>query len=384
MPKRKTNPYQLTDEEKLAVVDMYAQYRTTETVVDEVMRWKPNATTGDADKDRKYVRDAIRTCNPKSSVFSFQIALTAKRAEYLAEGDGALVAAVCETAHAVAEGIPGIKFDFTSVTPKDLPKIVSALKELFELMTAMGITVKQDISEPVRFGRRLDEHPEHRRDELFVPYNETRREMWRQSEPYELAKSKQVETGTGRSAEHLDAGVYPENYEIPDVHVKELWKMVYGDTDGITPSVKQMRSDLANPELYEEEFGGDAMSFEEVLEIYRSMLSDDWRSYTPNRRKEEVELHHLINSDEAKKLEEAISAGKLDLSSVFQNKEVSQSTDTAMLDSLVDTLSGTKSKNSKRGTADAYNGPPSTRAAETAADLPLKEKHPNNGHATQT
>ena len=382
MLKRKSNPYQLTDEEKLAVVDLYAQFHTTSQVVDEVIRWKPNAATGDIDKDRKHVRDAIRTCNPKSSAFSFQIALTAKRAEYLAEKKGTLVAAVCETAHAFAQGLSDIRFDFSPVTANDLPKIVFALKSLVELMTQMGITVRQDINHSVRFGERLDQHPKNKTGDDSILYVETRREMWAESEPFELAKSHQIETGTGRNAEHVDAGVYPLNYEIPDVYVKELWEMVYGDTDGKTPSVKQMRSDLDDPELNEEVFGGNAMSFEEVLGIYRLMLSDDWKSYTPNRRKEEVELHRFINSDEAKKLEEAISAGKLDLSSVFQNKEVSQSTDSAMLDSLVDTLSGTKSKNGKRSGVDGNNGPPPNRAAETATNLPLKDNAPNNGPQT--
>ena len=65
MTKRKRNPYQLTDEEKLAVVDLYAQFQTTSQVVDQVMKWKPHAATGDTEKDRKNVRDAIRTCNPQ-------------------------------------------------------------------------------------------------------------------------------------------------------------------------------------------------------------------------------------------------------------------------------------------------------------------------------
>ena len=187
MPKRKTNPYQLTDDEKLAVVDSYAQFRTTSQIVDQVMGWKPNAATGDTEKDRKHVRDAIRTCNPKSSAFSFQIALTAKRAEYLAERKGSLVAAVCQTADAFAQGLSDIKFDFSSVTATDLPKIVFALKSLVELMSQMGISVKNDISTAVRFGYRLDEHPANRVDG-DASYGLTRRETWAKAEPYELAK----------------------------------------------------------------------------------------------------------------------------------------------------------------------------------------------------
>lgn len=382
MTKRKTNPYQLTDDEKLDVVDLYAQFRTTSQIVDQVMGWKPNAATGDTEKDRKHVRDAIRTCNPKSSAFSFQIALTAKRAEYLAERKGSLVAAVCQTADAFAQGLSDIKFDFSSVTATDLPKIVLALKSLVELMSKMGITVRQDINHAVRFGERLDQHPRNKADSNSIPYPETRREMWAESESYELAKSDQIETGTGRNAQHVDGRVYPSNYEIPDMYVKELWEMLCKNGHERFPSIKQMRRDLDDPELYEEVFGGDAVSFEEVLEIHRSMLSDDWRSYTANRRNEELNLHRLMNSDEVKRLAEAISSGKLDLSSIFQNKNESQSTDTAKLDSLLETPSGAKSKNGKRGTADVNNGPPPTSNAETATDLTPKDKAQNNAHPT--
>ena len=380
MAKRKTNPYQLTDEEKLAVVDLYAQFHTTPQVIDEVMRRKPNAATGDIDKDRKYVRDAIRTCNPKSSVFSFQIALTAKRAEYLAEKKGSLVAAVCETAAAFALGLSEIRLDFSSVTANDLPKIVFALKSLVELMTQMGITVRQDINHAVAFSERLDQHPKNKAGSRFIPYAGTRRETWAESEPYELAKSNQIETDTGRNSEDVDAGVYPSNYEIPDVYVKELWEMLCKNGHDKLPSIKQMRNDLDNDERYEAVFGGNNISFEEMLETYRLLLSDEWKSYTPNRRAEEISIHLEANSDENKKFAEAILSGKVDLSSIFQNENVPHSTEPAKLDSLIDTLSGTKSKNGKRGTANAKNGPPPTRAAENAADIPPKDKAQNNAH----
>lgn len=380
MPKRKRNPYQLTDEEKLAVVDLYAQFQTTSQVVDEVMRWKPDAATGDIVKDRKLVRDAIRTCNPKSSVFSFQIALTAKRAEYLAEKKGTLVAAVCETADAFAQGLSEIRFDFSSVTANDLPKLVFALKSLVELMTQMGITVRQDINHAVAFSERLDQHPKNKTGDDAMPYPETRREFWAASEPFELAKSNQIETDTGRKSEDVDAGVYPSNYEIPDVYVKELWEMLCENGHGKLPSIKQMRNDLDNDEHYEEVFGGDAISFEEMLETYRLLLSDDWQSYTPNRRHEEITINLEANSDENKKLAKAILSGKVDLSSIFQNENVPHSTEPAKLDSHTDTLSGTKSKNGKRGAALDTNGPPPTRAVETAADLRQKDKAQNNAH----
>lgn len=382
MAKRKTNPYKLTDDEKLAVVDLYAQFHTTSQVIDEVMRWKPNAATEDIDKDRKHVRDAIRTCNPKSSVFSFQIALTAKRAEYLGEKKGTLVAAVCETADSFARGLSDIQFDFSSVTANELPKIVFALKSLVELMTQMGITVRQDINHAVAFSERLDHHPKNKAGSRFIPYAATRRETWAESEPYELAKSNQIETDTARNSEDVDAGVYPSNYEIPDVYVKELWEMLCENGHDKLPSIKQMRNDLDNEERYEAVFGGNNISFEEMLETYRLLLSDDWKSYTPNRRAEELRIHIEANSDENKKLAEAILSGKVDLSRIFQNENVPHSTDPAKLDSLSDILSGTKSKNGKRGAAHGTHGPPPTRTAETAADLPQKDGTQNNAHPT--
>ena len=295
MTKRKRNPYQLTDEEKLAVVDLYAQFQTTQQVVDQVMKWKPHAATGDTEKDRKNVRDAIRTCNPKSSVFSFQIALTARRAEYLAEKNGALVAAVCDTAQALAEGLSSIKFDFSSVTVSDLPQIVSALKEMSELMEGMGITVKQDISEAVRFGEKLDQHPKHDIEGMLSStYLETRRETWAESEAYELGKSTQIETGAGRNAYDIDADIYPSNYVIPDVHVKELWEMLCISGNGKVPTVKQMREELDDDELYEEIYSEDGcISFEEQLNRYRKLLSDSWDSYTPERK----DWHDDFNRD---------------------------------------------------------------------------------------
>ena len=294
MKKRKKNPYQLTDEEKLDVVNLYAQFQTTAQVVDQVIQWKPHAATGDTEKDRKNVRDAIRTCNPKSSVFSFQIALMARRAEYLAEKKGTLVTAVCNTAQALAEALPDIKFDFSSVAVNDLPKIVSALKDMLQLMEGLGITVEQDISEAVRFGERLDQYPKHeiegRRSSTYL---ETRRETWAESEAYELGKSTQIDTDTGRDAHSVEGGSYPSNYAIPDVHVKELWEMLCFNANGKTPAVKQMRKEIDNPELYKEVYGEDALSFEERLNTYRRLLSDNWKSYTP----QEKHWHDNFNRD---------------------------------------------------------------------------------------
>ena len=266
MKKRKKNPYQLTDEEKLAVVDLYAQFQTTSQIVDQVMDWKPHATTGDTEKDRKHVRDAIRTCNPNSTAFSFQVSLTARRAEYLAEQKGTLVAAVCDTAQALAEALSSIKFDFSSVSVNDLPKIVSALKEVSKLMEGLGIKVNKDISQAVRFGEQLNQ------DSRFCT-SENPPETEAMLEAYELGRSTQIETGTGRSADDIHEDTYPSNYVIPDVHVKELWKKLCSSENGKTPTVKQMRKDLDNPKLYEEVYGEESYgSFEEQLDHYRSLL----------------------------------------------------------------------------------------------------------------
>lgn len=286
MKKRKKNPYQLTDEEKLAVVDLYAQFQTTSQVVDQVMGWKPQAATGDAEKDRKNVRDAIRTCNPKSSVFSFQIALIARRAEYLAEKKGTLVTAVCDTAQALAEGLSGIKFDFSSVPVNNLPTIVAALQDMVKLMQEMGITLKRDISEAIRFSEKLDQYPKLNIDGLDrSTYATTRREMWAESEAYELGKSTQIETGSGRDANDTEGDIYPSNYAIPDVHVKVLWEMLCASANGKVPTVKQMREELDDPELYDEVYSEDGPpSFEEMLKRYQHWLSDGWTSYTPEQK----------------------------------------------------------------------------------------------------
>ena len=294
MKKRKKNPYQLTDEEKLAVVDLYAQFQTTSQIVDQVIQWKPHAATGDTEKDRKNVRDAIRTCNPKSSAFSFQTALTARRAEYLAEKKGTLVAAVCDTAQALAEGLSGIKFDFSSVPVSELPKIVSAIKDMVGLMEEMGITLKQDISEAVQFGEKLDQYPKNGALESAT-YAETRREMWAESEAYELGKSTQIETDTGRDGFDIQNDIYPSNYVIPDAHIKALWETLCVSENGKVPTVKQMREELDDPELYDEIYSEDGHpSFEEMLKRYQMWLSDEWPSYTSKQKQRRDNFNHDI------------------------------------------------------------------------------------------
>ena len=56
--------------------------------------------------------------------------------------------------------------------------------------------------------------------------------------------------------------------------------MLFASEDRTTPSVEQMTRDLCNPEVYDDVFGGENLSFEEVLGVYRLLLSDDWRSHT--------------------------------------------------------------------------------------------------------
>ena len=137
---RNRNPYLLTTEEKLAVVDLYARFATTAQVIDEVIKWKPEAATGDDPKDRKNATDAIRTCNPHSSVFSFQTALQARRAEYIAEQSGGFATAILSMVSTLTTQLPNMQFDLSTVDLTDLPKIVNALKNLHALMIEMGIT----------------------------------------------------------------------------------------------------------------------------------------------------------------------------------------------------------------------------------------------------
>ena len=238
---RNPNPYRLNADEKLAVVDLYARFATTTQVIDEVIRWKPDATTGDPKKDRKYVTDAIRTCNPNTSVFSHQVTLTARRAEYLAETHGALVNAVSSIASTLSTELAELKFDFSTVSVVDLPKIVTTLKDLQSLMKELGMTNDAAISEAVDFRRRLDEYPE---NENGDPMEQTRRELLEETEDYEAIVSEQIDNGTNRNYIDIDIDYYPKNYEFPDFIVENAWRALFAADKRKPPSIAQMRKEI--------------------------------------------------------------------------------------------------------------------------------------------
>ena len=79
--------------------------------------------------------------------------------------------------------------------------------------------------------------------------------------------------------------IYPSNYVIPDVHIKVLWEMLCASGNGKVPTLKQMREELDDPELYDEVYSEDGPpSFEEMLKRYQKWLSDEWTSYTPEQK----------------------------------------------------------------------------------------------------
>ena len=169
------------------------------------------------------------------------------------------------------------------ISPQLLP-LKCGLKEMVELMKGLGITIRQDISEAVRFGETLDQYPKQETEGMQPStYLDTRREMWAASEGYELGKSTQIETGTGRDTHDIE-GSYPSNYVIPDVHIKVLWDLFCISENAKVPTVKQMREELDDPELYDFVYGEEGISFEEMLRRYQLWLSDGWSSYTPERK----------------------------------------------------------------------------------------------------
>ena len=279
--KRNRNPYLLTTDEKLAVVDLYAQFATTAQVIDEVIKWKPEAATDDDAKDRKNATDAIRTCNPHSNAFSFQIALQARRAEYLAEQSGGLVTAVSSMVSLLKAQLPNMQLDLNAVDLVDLPKIVNALKDLHSLMKQMGITNKPEISEATDFGKRLDEYP-------GIAHYETRRQLLAETEEYEVAMAEQIDNGTNRSHHHIEIEIYPADYVFPDCMIEDAWETLCSDGTGKKPSISQMRKEIEEttapdgkiPWDDEHYWWEDINSLEDRLDCMRQHLSRDSRSYT--------------------------------------------------------------------------------------------------------
>ena len=291
--KRKRNPYLLTTDEKLAVVDLYARFATTTQVIDEVMKWKPEAATGDEAKDRKNATDAIRTCNPHSTVFSFQVTLQAQRAEYLAEQSGGLVTAVSSMVSTLKAQLPNMQLDLSAVDLADLPKIVNALKDLHSLMKGMGITNKSEISEAIDFGSRLDEYP---KSELMVARDETRRQTLAETENHEAVMSEQIDKGTNRSPEDIEDGMYPDNYVFPDCMIEGAWQELCSDGIRKQPSISQMRKEIEERNAPDGKISCDEeyywwdeiLSLEERLDYGRKYLSSDWSSYTLLGKEREI------------------------------------------------------------------------------------------------
>lgn len=292
---RKRNPYRLTADEKIAVVDLYAHFQTSEIVIDTVMSWKPEASTGDTVKDRKNVTDAIRTCNPNSRAFSFHVVLQERRAAYIAERSGTFVATVSEMLSKLTAAIPTLEFDFKTVSVTELPKLVSALNNLFSLMKSLNIAPSAEIAEARTFSRKLDEYPQRFPDNPIQTLSNTRREMLVDAEVFETIHAEQIEDGTARSAEEISSQVYPKNYVFPDLIVQAVWEELTGNYDiPKKPSPSQMLKEISehtkpNGQLIDEDYQGEywwelVNNFEERLANYRQYLSSEWASQSSNEQ----------------------------------------------------------------------------------------------------
>lgn len=306
--KQNKNPYLLNPDEKLAVVNLYARFATTTQVIDEVIKWKPEATTGDPKKDRKYATDAIRTCNPNSSAFSYQVTLTARRAEYLAETQGTYVTIVSSIVSTLSTALAELKFDFSTVSVADLPKIVTALKDLHSLMEQLGTTNNAAVSEAVDFHRRLDEYPE---DQNGDPMEQTRREMLEETETYESIVSEQIDNGTNRNHIDIDIDRYPENYEFPDFIVEKVWKVQFAADKRKPPSIAQMRKEILEAASPDGKINGKhwselaGFSVEKRLDQRRGYLSHRRRSVPASKIKKSWEEHGKRKADSAIPLDKA-------------------------------------------------------------------------------
>ena len=327
---RKRNPYRLTPDEKIAVVDLYARFQTSEEVIDTVMTWKPEAATGDTTKDRKNVTDAIRTCNPNSRVFSFHVALQARRAEYLSERSGTFVAAISEFLSKLTAAMPDIEFDFKTVSAKELPKLVSALNTLFTLMRLIDMNPYAEVARARTFNRKLDEYPQRSVDDPTQTLTNTRREMLADAEAFETIHAEQIEDGTARSAEEIMAKAYPQNYVFPDFIVQEVWEELTGNYDiPKKPSPSQMLKEISehtkpNGQLIDKDYQGEywwelVNNFEARLADYRQYLSSDWGSQSPSEQQRWQQIIEKAYMEAA--LSEAKSLG-IDLEAMGTRKHV--------------------------------------------------------------
>ncbi len=327
---RKCNPYRLTADEKLAVVELYARFATSEEVIDTVMSWKPQATTGDTAKDKKYVTDAIRTCNPNSRVFSFHVALQERRAAYLSERSGTFVATVSDMLSKLAAAIPDLEFDFKMVSVTELPKLVSALKALFSLMTAINIAPFSEVAKARNFSSKLDEYPQHSPENPHNIQINTRREMLAEAEALETIHAEQMENGTARSADDISEGRYPQNYVFPDLIVELVWEELTGNYDvPKKPSCSQMLKDISERTnadgqfidgAHEGEYWWELVAdFETRLTEHRQHLSSEWSSLSPAKKKLRAEVTKKVYMETA--LSDAKALG-IDLNAMGDRKNV--------------------------------------------------------------
>lgn len=292
----KRNPYRLKADEKLAVVELYAHFATSEQVIDTVMNWKPEAATGDAAKDRKKVTDAIRTCNPNSRAFSFHVVLQERRAAYLSEHCGTFVATVSDMLSKLTAAIPTLEFDFKAVSVTELPKLISALSNLFSLMKAINMNPYAEVAKARTFSRKLDEHPQPSMENPYRILGDTRREMLAQAEVLETIHAEQVEDSTARSAEDILMKFYPKAYVFPDFIVEQVWEELTGNYSVLKkPSRSQMLKDIsehtnAEGQLINEDHEGQywwelVKDFETRLAEHRQYLSNECNSL-PSAEKE--------------------------------------------------------------------------------------------------
>ena len=327
---RKRNPYRLTADEKLAVVELYARFATSEEVINTVMNWKPQATTGDTAKDKKYVTDAIRTCNPNSRVFSFHVALQERRAAYLSERSGTFVTTVADMLSKLAAAIPDLEFDFKTVSVTELPKLVSALNDLFSLIKTINMDPSSEVAKARTFSHKLDEYPQRSPEEPYHILVDTRRELLAEAEALETVHAEQMEDGTARSTNHILADIYPQNYVFPDVIVEQAWEEITGNYDiPKKPSRSQMLKDIsehtnAEGRLIDEAHEGDywwelVKDFEARLTDHRQYLSSEWTSLSPAEGKLREEIAKKVYMEAA--LSEAEALG-IDLEAMGHRKYV--------------------------------------------------------------
>lgn len=242
--RRKKNPFLLDSEEKTQVVSLFARFKRTSEVIDTVLSWKPDASTGDTSLDRKYVADAIRTCNPHAAQFSYETTLLAKRSEYLSETSGSYVALLRTMQDKMLEALPQITFDTENVPITAIGAIVGALSQLETLLENLGMS--PSVSEALKFSEGLDKFPL----AAETPYHsfsfllQTRRMLFNHVGALENALSEVHEKGVKRDVLDVLDDSYPTVDTIPDCVVSDVWQKLTDNYDTPLPSRKQMLLDI--------------------------------------------------------------------------------------------------------------------------------------------